>query len=134
MKQATRNWAEHAEADFAAATDLLALPRPHFAVVCFHAQQTAEKYLKALLQEHDIRFPRTHNLATLATLLDQYLPDLAPFQPRLVALSTHAVDTRYGGPVIQQAHAEVATQTATDIRALARSALGLPANDQGEDV
>ncbi len=45
----------------------------------------------------------------MTTPFDEYLPDLTPLHPLLVALSTHTVDTRYGG----QDHAEIATQTAT---------------------
>ena len=33
-----------------------------FDTVCFHAQQCAEKYLKALLVWKGIPFPKTHNL------------------------------------------------------------------------
>lgn len=35
----------------------------------FHAQQAAEKLLKALLSEYGIPFPRTHNLRLLMDLL-----------------------------------------------------------------
>ena len=35
---------------------------------CFHAQQAAEKYLKAFLVFHGTAFPYTHNLAELAQL------------------------------------------------------------------
>lgn len=35
----------------------------------FHAQQAAEKLLKALLSEYEVNFPRTHNLRLLMDLL-----------------------------------------------------------------
>lgn len=35
----------------------------------FHAQQATEKFLKALLSEHALSFPRTHNLRLLMDLL-----------------------------------------------------------------
>lgn len=38
-------------------------------IVCFHAQQAAEKCLKALLTFYGIPFPRTHDLPELVLLL-----------------------------------------------------------------
>ena len=37
--------------------------------LCFHAQQAAEKALKAVLIAHDIRYPKTHNISTLLDFL-----------------------------------------------------------------
>jgi HEPN domain-containing protein len=36
--------------------------------VCFHCQQCAEKYLKALLVWRNVAFPRTHDLVVLLSL------------------------------------------------------------------
>jgi len=38
-------------------------------IVCFHAQQAAEKALKALLLRHGILYPHKHDLADLIALL-----------------------------------------------------------------
>jgi HEPN domain-containing protein len=38
-------------------------------IVCFHAQQCVEKYLKAFLVVEDIDFPRTHDIERLVSLL-----------------------------------------------------------------
>lgn len=68
MRPETTEWTEIADADFCtAAREAMATEAPNFSAVCFHAQQSAEKYLKALLVEHDIYFPKTHNLAMFAT-------------------------------------------------------------------
>ena len=40
-----------------------------FDSVCFHAQQCAEKYLKARLQDLGIIVPKTHDLTQLLELL-----------------------------------------------------------------
>ena len=37
-------------------------------VVGFHAQQAAEKYLKALLTRHQVEFPKTHVIRRLLIL------------------------------------------------------------------
>lgn len=52
MKPTTAEWATKAEGDFATAgRELRARKTPNYDAVCFHGQQCAEKYLKAVLQE-----------------------------------------------------------------------------------
>lgn len=52
MKPETREWVEKAEGDFRTARrELLAPDSPNYDAACFHAQQCAEKYLKARLVE-----------------------------------------------------------------------------------
>ena len=54
MKRMTREWTRKAEADFRAA-EILAAGRERFHdQVCFHCQQSTEKYLKALLEEQGL--------------------------------------------------------------------------------
>ena len=43
-------------------------------IVGFHAQQAAEKYLKALLTRHQIEFPKIHVIRRLLILLEQLIP------------------------------------------------------------
>ena len=62
--------------------------------LCFHAQQSAEKSLKAVLTHLGISFPRTHNL----TVLIESLPSECPRPPeteRVKELSVYAVTARY---------------------------------------
>lgn len=54
MKQITQEWIDSAEDDITAATVLLNQPSPICDIICFHCQQSAEKYLKACLQESDM--------------------------------------------------------------------------------
>ena len=81
MKAATRDWIAKAEADYLAAVDL-ALRRklPLHDMVCFHSQQSAEKYLKARLEEGALHFPKTHDLESL---INPVLP-LEPFWAALL--------------------------------------------------
>jgi HEPN domain-containing protein len=52
MQPLTIEWTQKAEGDLATARrELRACLAPNFDAACFHAQQCAEKYLKALLQE-----------------------------------------------------------------------------------
>lgn len=64
------DWIRRAENDLRNAEHTLTLVHDcPFDTVCFHAQQCAEKYLKALLLARGVRFPRTHDLLELRSLL-----------------------------------------------------------------
>jgi HEPN domain-containing protein len=59
-------------------TTVLLSPDAEFRdVVGFHAQQAAEKYLKALLTRHQIEFPKTHVIRRLLILLESVDPAMA---------------------------------------------------------
>ena len=64
--------------------------------LCFHAQQAAEKALKAVLVRHGLRPPRSHDLSYLMDML----PETVSIPPPLVALpvlTKYAVQQRYPG-------------------------------------
>jgi HEPN domain-containing protein len=63
MKPTTLEWIDKAEGDFVTAQmSYRARKNPNPDAACFHAQQCAEKYLKARLEEADLAVPKTHNL------------------------------------------------------------------------
>jgi len=63
---------------------------------CFHAQQCAEKCLKALLIKLGVEFPFTHDLGALNLLLPPgFRPDFTPEQAD--TLTRYATVTRYPG-------------------------------------
>ncbi|MCS7192196.1 MAG: HEPN domain-containing protein [Armatimonadetes bacterium] len=124
MKPETIETVEKAENDWLMANRLLQ-PPPFYDGVCFHAQQCAEKYLKAFLEEHSIVFSKTHNLIELLNLSGGLLPELDPLRPQLQKLSNYAVITRYRGFWATQQDADEAMQTAGQVRAFIRSKLGL---------
>src|ERR1700682_5121453 len=97
MKRMTAPWVRKAEADVRGAKRL-ASARPSLNdLVCFHCQQAAEKYLKAILQEFGLRVPKIHDLEELLESLLPLDPTLAPLRRGLVSLSRYAVDFRYPG-------------------------------------
>lgn len=66
------------------------------AVVGFHAQQSVEKSIKAVLSANMIEFRRTHDLVSLLDLLqDHKLPE-PPEANWLDELNPYAVEARYG--------------------------------------
>lgn len=87
-------------------------------VASFHAQQAAEKYVKAALVIEQIRFPRTHELERLRSLLPAAwnLPD----PETLAGVSRFAVAGRYPEGVFD-AGAEPTWSDAEDAVGLAES-------------
>src|ERR1039457_172591 len=68
-------WIAKAEADWATAQrEFRVRRRANHDAVCFHAQQTVEKYLKARLIVAGINFPRTHDLVALLALVQKAEP------------------------------------------------------------
>jgi HEPN domain-containing protein len=87
-------WLAKAAGDLAVANLILQNPIGANWAACFHAQQAAEKSIKALLVAYGIDFPMTHTLERLAGLL---APDAAGHldQGALQALTPWAVAGRY---------------------------------------
>lgn len=62
---------------------------------CFHAQQAAEKYIKAYLTAHEIDFPFIHNLEKLVELCTQRDPSFLSIKALSQELTPYAVELRY---------------------------------------
>ena len=66
MKPKTEEWIEKAEGDWATMMrEYQVEDHPNYDAICFHAQQCAEKYLKARLFDAGISFRKTHDLLNL---------------------------------------------------------------------
>jgi HEPN domain-containing protein len=65
------------------------------AILGFHAQQAAEKLLKAVLAERQIRYPYTHYLSDLIALIKDVGLAYPPELESVDSLSSFAVDFRY---------------------------------------
>ncbi len=118
-------WARYAEQDWQVATSLIRRKHPPNVAICFHAQQSAEKYLKALLLQKSVAFPRTHDLPTLNTLCEQAGIQTGLSPGRLTILSDYAVATRYPGAEPSMEEAREAIAIARSVRAFARRQLGV---------
>lgn len=74
-----QDWLARAERDLEAAEVLLAREPPLPEMVAYHAQQAAEKALKAFLAAHDRAFPPTHNLNLVLPLCEAIQPEFSQF-------------------------------------------------------
>jgi len=124
MNELTAEWVAKAEGDYATAgRELRARRQPNYDAACFHAQQTAEKYLKAFLQEQGVAFPKIHSLIEL---LELCLPLEASFELQrdlLVRLDRYAVRYRYPGEMANRDEARLAFRSVGAVRAFVREKL-----------
>jgi HEPN domain-containing protein len=107
-------WLRYARSDLAVAetaSDPEILPE----TLCYHAQQAAEKAVKAVLVRHRVNFPYTHSLAVLMNLLP---PGTTPPSEAdgIAELSKYAAAARYPGG-LEEASREECTEAARVARA-----------------
>jgi len=125
MKPEAQEWVEKAEGDWKVARRETQATDPVSNVVCFLAEQCAEKYLKAFLEEHTIVFQKTHDLVVLINLSRGMLSELDTLRQELAHLSTFGIAARYPGAQADRQAAENAMQTAEKVRTVVRIKLGL---------
>jgi HEPN domain-containing protein len=120
-----RGWIDKAESDLKIAVIALEAGQncPTDAVA-FHAQQCAEKYLKALLVLDSIDFPKIHDIGELTALLSRGVA-IGISVEKQRRLTSYATMTRYPGDhePISLTEAREAVEIAERIRAQTRSLL-----------
>ena len=98
MPSAVREWVAKSDADFRSAQRLLrARKDPDFDGAFFHAQQSVEKLMKAVLIRKKSVPPKTHDLIVLHELIGQVVDDWIADEPALRFLTRGAVVFRYPG-------------------------------------
>jgi len=126
MKPITAEWVGKAEGDFAMMERECAVEKePNYDGICFHAQQCAEKYLKARLCEADIAFSKIHDLVALLEQVLEVESGWESFREDLAYLSDFAVTFRYPGESADAESALDAQRRCRGFRNAARNALGL---------
>jgi HEPN domain-containing protein len=126
MKPSTLEWIAKAEGDFVTAQmSYRARKNPNYDAACYHAQQCAEKYLKARLEEASQTIPKTHNLFALLTTVLPFEPSWQVLTIDLNILSAFAVAYRYPGLNATKLDAKDALARCKKIRKVIRASLGL---------
>lgn len=116
MKELTAEWLVKAEEDYSVATGLLRRCKVPADSICFHSQQAAEKFLKATLQEHAVRFGKTHDLEGLLRLCITVFPQLTLLVADAELLNDYAVRYRYPGIDATKKQATLAAKAAGRVR------------------
>lgn len=124
MKPETAEWVEKAEGDFRTAVrEKNSAEYPNYDAACFHAQQCAEKYLKARLVEAGKDFPKTHDLSAILNLVLPLEPSWESLREDLEHLTDLGVEVRYPGTTADSEDADEAIRTAQHVRRIVRTAL-----------
>ncbi len=119
-------WLAKAEEDYRLA--LVAMRQRKYPVyngVCFHAQQCAEKYLKAFLVRHKVAFRKTHELDELNRLCMRIDDTFGLIREWTPVLTPYAIDVRYPGEAASLEDAREAVNVMKQIRRFVRARLGL---------
>lgn len=126
MNPLTLEWLAKAEGDFAMAERESRAGEDAFHDgICFHAQQCAEKYLKARLCESGVPFTKTHDLVILLELALPVEPGWQTYREDMAFLSSFAMAFRYPGDSADEGCAADALRLCRRLREAARHAMGL---------
>jgi HEPN domain-containing protein len=131
LAELTRGWLRKAESDMISVDATLQAGALDSA--CFHAQQAAEKYLKAFLTLNRKAFPYTHNLGDLVELCAAADSGFRSLTPVVSNLTPYAVQVRYDDafwPALEVA--EEALSAARTVRDFVRARLSKEITGEGE--
>lgn len=119
-------WISKAEADYGTALDLARLNNPQRAdAICFHCQQSAEKYLKGYLVRYEGGFTRTHDLDELCKRCADIDVTFELIRLPLDLLQPFSVAIRYPGASATSEDVVEAIQAIKRVREFVRARLGL---------
>jgi HEPN domain-containing protein len=129
VQHKVQKWVAFADEDLHFAQTGMSLPGrevPAYRLVAYHAQQCAEKYLKAYLVCQGVDFPYTHNISTLLELCSDYATWPTSLR-EAEELTDYAITTRYPGEdrEVTEAEATSAVETARKVRDQVRTELKL---------
>lgn len=120
----TKAWLSKAAVDLRAAEHDRTAEPPITEDIVFHAQQLAEKSLKAFLCWHDAPFRKTHNLIEVGEACAAIDGSLEPLLKRAAVLTEYAWKYRYPGemetPPVSEADEMISIATAAYKAVLAR--------------
>lgn len=116
LHELVAEWVKYAETDFDVAKQLFENMRPRpLEIICYHAQQSAEKALKAFLIKNDILPPKTHDLNRLCEMCEKIDGAFNEIVALCGSLNRYSVLPRYPFEIeILEDDAETAIQKATD--------------------
>ncbi len=122
-----KQWLIHGDEDLRLAVHAMTLQgeeEPPYRLIAYHAQQCAEKYLKAYLVHCGVDFPYTHNISILLELCSEHADWTAELQDAEL-LTLYSITTRYPreDEDVTEAEARRAVDLADKVREQVRTAL-----------
>ncbi len=90
-----RQWLRKADSDMLNIRNNLSATEVPTDTVCFHAQQSIEKLLKAVLIANGRNIAKSHDLVKLLMDVVDVIPELLAFDEQLEEISEYGVSVRY---------------------------------------
>ncbi len=94
LPEIAKEWLKKAEEDYGFACANIE-DSEYFAQLCFHFQQSAEKFLKTFIIANKLEFRAVHNLIELLEICRQKNPDVQQLLDACLFLNAFYIDTRY---------------------------------------
>ena len=95
-KNKIEEWLSYAKDDLYSAEHFFkTMEIPVYRVVCFNAQQSAEKYLKAYQIYFEIEIIKTHSLETLINSIKSFDEEIIQLENDSILLTKYSVKYRY---------------------------------------
>lgn len=116
-KDVANEWFAFAENDLKSAKFLLHMIPPPLEIICYHCQQSAEKYLKGYIALKGGKIIKTHDLTLLNKICMKYDMDFQELDDDTIELVDYGVQVRYPFYLELEKHdAEKAIESAERIR------------------
>jgi len=95
QKKEHLEWIELAEQDLNSGIYLMNMVPKPLEIICYHCQQSAEKYLKAFLVKNEEQIVRTHDLTVLHLKCKTIDSDIDKIKKECANLTNFSVNIRY---------------------------------------
>jgi len=116
-KDVAKEWLKIAETDLDSADFLQGMKPIPIEIICYHCQQSAEKYLKGFLALKGEVIEKIHDLVRLNKICHKYDKDFGSIEEECLMLTDFAVNVRYPFPMdINEADMHLALKSAHKIR------------------
>lgn len=103
-----QDWFIKADRDLALVQNVLPKSAAYPDLICYHCQQAAEKYLKALLLYHAQPVKKTHDLEELVDLLTPFETSITvDHYNNALKINDYAILTRYPAMISDPSEADV---------------------------
>ncbi len=125
-KELVKRWLYKAETDLKAAEILMQTKDAPNEIICFHAQQAVEKFLKAYLTFMGVKITKTHDLVALLEWCIELDEDFKLLdKDALAELTFYAVEIRYPDDfyIPSKEEAEKALETCRNVSAFIQTKL-----------
>lgn len=124
-KDIAQEWFRVAESDLSSARFLQSMQPLPVEIICYHCQQSAEKFLKGFLALMGEEIKKTHDLVQLSRICQRHDSNFKAIEEDCLFLTDYGVNIRYPFPMdINETDMEAAFRRAEKIReyVLARAA------------